>query len=73
MQQTSKRAALPQHAPAMPRRKGPEKRKISSYLPGELHEAMLDFSDASGIPVTRILEDAIRGYLKRQYWPEGEK
>ena len=53
---------------AMPRRKRVEKTQLGTYIPVDLHEAVQDFSDASGIPITRIVEDSLRDYLRKHYW-----
>ena len=46
-------------------RRGPKKTQLGTYIPTELHEALQAHSEASGLPITRIVEDAIRAYLAR--------
>jgi predicted DNA-binding protein len=50
----------------MPRKRGVEKVKFGTYLPLELHERLTDLSESSGIPITRIVQDALEAYLKRR-------
>jgi hypothetical protein len=46
-------------------RRGPKKTQLGTYIPTELHEKLQAHSDASGVPITRIVEDALRAYLAR--------
>ena len=55
---------MPRHPSA--RRKRVEKTQLGTYIPVGLHEALRDFSEASGIPMARIVEDALRDYLGRK-------
>ena len=56
----------------MPRRDHP-KSQLATTIPHPVHDAVRDFSDASGVPIAQIVEDALRRYLKAQYWPIGDE
>ena len=51
----------------MPRREKEEKVQLGTYLPIDLYAQLQSFRDDSGIPITRIVEDAIREYLTRRH------
>lgn len=53
----------------MARKRGVRKQQLGTYIPEDVYAALVDFSNASGIPITRIVEDAIREYLASKYWP----
>lgn len=52
------------HGAPMPK-PGPKKSPLSTYLPTELQQALQAYSDRTGIPITRIVEDALRAHLSR--------
>jgi hypothetical protein len=56
----------PAEEPLMPRRKGPEKRQVGTYIPVKLHDALRAESDRSGVPIARLIEDAVRMLLDRR-------
>lgn len=58
--------------PALPRKRQAPKTQLGTYVTEELYDALTDFAEASGIPITRIVEDALRGYLARNYWKVGD-
>jgi len=53
----------------MARKRRVRKQQLGTYIPEDVYAALVDFSNASGIPITRIVEDAIREYLALKYWP----
>ncbi|HEX7119407.1 MAG TPA: ribbon-helix-helix domain-containing protein [Longimicrobiales bacterium] len=48
----------------MPRKGRVKKSQLGTYIPESLHEAIREFSDESGISIARIVEDALRMYLR---------
>lgn len=44
-------------------KRGTPKTQIGTYIPTELYERLRAYSEATGVPITRIVEDALRNYL----------
>jgi hypothetical protein len=59
--------ALQMNGP-MARRPRQPKRHVTTYLPTDLHDTVRDYSDATGVPIARIIEDALRDYLNKVDW-----
>ena len=52
---------------AMARKKQAEKTQLGTYIPVDLHQAVREYSEESGIPIARIVEDALRMLLKKRF------
>jgi len=48
----------------MPRRTAQRKTQLGTYVPAQLHERLRDHSDRTGVPITRLIEDALTAYLE---------
>lgn len=58
----------------VPRKKKPEPRsQLATYIPASLHDSVRLFSEESGIPIARIVEDALRSYLADKPSPESKE
>jgi len=63
--QNRTRRRSPSHVVTMPRpRKHGPRSQLSTFVSEDVHEAARDFSDETGIPIARIVDDALRLYLK---------
>ena len=47
-----------------------ERSQLAAEIPATLHDAVLDFSDATRVSVSEIMEDALRRYLRQHHWNE---
>jgi hypothetical protein len=50
------------------RPKGEPKAKLNTYVPVDLLAMLQAYSDDSGIPQTRVVEDALRKHLSGYKW-----
>ena len=57
---------------AVPRKRQPPKVQLGTYVTEEVYESLTDYSEASGVPITRVVEAALREYLQRNYWKVGD-
>ena len=61
-------ARLLAHRSDMPRKKKKEERsQLATWVPKSVHDAARDYSERSGVPLSRIVEDALRAHLTRVY------
>jgi hypothetical protein len=47
-------------------RRGIQKTQLGTYIPVELHEAVREYSEETGIPISRLVEDGLRMLLKER-------
>ena len=40
-----------------------EKVQLGTRIPEDLYSALVEYSEESGIPITRIVEDALRAWI----------
>lgn len=57
----------------MPRRPKPPRVALGTDIPPAMLEAVRDFSAASGLPINRVVEEALQQYLTRKHWPIGKE
>lgn len=56
----------------LPRKRQPKESQLSTFIAEDLHDAVRDYHDATGVSIKRIVEDALRAYLTQNYWKVGD-
>lgn len=56
----------------MPRKRDSKPAQLNVEIDPDVIDAARDYADASGMKLKRIVEDALRSYLKRHHWEVGD-